>query len=140
MAHNQFAMPQQPQSFQQQQFNPHSSLISESGCESMNADQTINNPYFRQQQQQNPQNPRANFSMSYINSPQQMSTPMVMRTKDQLNGSLYGQPQQNFQQMHQPSAVNSQFQAQPQQSQDIQFKQLQSECEIHFSGTKIFIR
>ena len=75
----------QPQSFHQQyqQYNPHSSLISESGAEppetSMYADMTVVNQPYRN---------KPNFtSMSYINSPQQMSTPITMRTKEQLNAT-----------------------------------------------------
>ena len=92
-----FTMPQQPfqhQQQQQQHFNPHASL-SESGLGD-NLDQTAMNPYFRQQQQhqqhqqqQQQQQQRGAFGMSYINSPQQMSTPIVMRTKDQLSGGMW---------------------------------------------------
>jgi len=130
---HQFAMPQR-------QFNPHSSLISESGCDTLLSppDQSIlaTNPYYHRQQPQQQQptntnnNNRVHFGMSYINSPQphQMSTPMVMRTKDQFN------PQQ--QQVQYPSAHQQlQQQQQPHEArQDLQFKQLQSECEVHFSG------
>ncbi len=65
--------------------------------------------------------------MSYMNSPMphQMSTPMVNRTKDQYPGS-YNQ-QQNI--MNQSSNAN-----QYQNQENTQLKQLQSECEIHFSG------
>lgn len=139
---HQFGMPQQQQQFnqhqhqQQQHYNPHSSLISESGLGDQ-LDQTTMNPnYFRQQQQQQHQQgqQRGAFGMSYINSPQQMSTPIVIRTKDQLNGSIYGQPQPQ-QQAYQPQQQQQQFShSQPQQGQDMHFKQLQSECELHFSG------
>jgi hypothetical protein len=127
---HQFAMPQR-------QFNPHSSLISESGCETLLSppDQSIlaTNPYYhRQQPQQQPtSNNRVHFGMSYINSPQphQMSTPMVMRTKDQFN------PQQQQQQAQYPSAHQQLQQQQAHEArQELQFKQLQSECEVHFSG------
>lgn len=135
----QFAMPQQPQVYhhQQQHYNPHSSLISETGNETINqTDQTFmnNNPYMRSQQHQQQQQTKANFGMSYLNSPQQMSTPIVMRTKDQFNASPQSQSQQNFQQMPQVPISAVQGQMQQNRNPDIQLKQLQSECEIHFSG------
>lgn len=92
----------------------------------MSADQTIHNPYYRQQHQQN----RGNFTMSHMNSPlpHQMSTPVVNRAKDQFPGSFTNQQQNIMPQ----SLASNQYQFQNQEN--TQFKQLQSECEIHFSG------
>ena len=88
----------------------------------------------QQQQQAN----RNVFGMSYLNSPQQMSTPIVMRTKDQFNCtfnppvSQQSGPRLAYQQQqpNQPQIENPQFVQQQQQLKQA----LQSECEIHFSG------
>ena len=97
---------QQQQHHQYQQYNPHGSLMMpDSGIEphpenTIYGDMTLlnGNPLYRQQQ--NPQlgygkPSQPNFaSMSYINSPQKMSTPITLRTKEQFVSGA--QPHQPF--------------------------------------------
>jgi len=131
-------------SYQPTQYNypqsHYNSLISESGYdqhENSIYDSTLmaNNQYYRQNQQQIPQN-KNNFGVSYLNSPQQMSTPINNRIKEQFqSNNAYNQPRwdsimrpQQPQNAFQIGAGQLQMENKPQQLQ------IQSECEIHFSG------
>ena len=133
-------------SYQPNQYNypqsHYNSMISESGYdqhENSMYDTTLiaNNQYYRQNQQQLPQS-KNNFGVSYLNSPQQMSTPITNRIKDQFQSSnTYNQPrwdsvmrpQQQPQNVFQIGGTGQiQMENRPQQLQ------IQSECEIHFSG------
>lgn len=137
---------QQQYNYQQNPFNQYNyqqqshynSLISESGYdqhENTLYDTTLVANNYRQ----NPQAPiKSNFGVSYLNSPQQMSTPINNRVvKDQFNPIPYNQsqysgmatnrPQQAFQSQVNQFQHDNLVQNKPQQT-------IQSECEIHFSG------
>lgn len=116
---------------------PQSSLISDSGMEPnentmYGGDVTLLNNRFGLMHQKH---------MSYLNSPQQMSTPIMMRTKDQMGSPSY-QSQRPFQtintnvQYGQPPQfqMDGQIKNQAQSSYDAKKPQQQSECEIFFSG------
>lgn len=136
--------------------NPQATFMGDSGVEqnenSLYGDMTlINNRISIYNQPQN-----RNFaSASYLNSPQQMSTPIAMRTKQEFNAAYPNtQPfgsrsnvQNQFQQPHQPfgsqqntdnisQQLKQKFQSPQAVQQPLQPQKptQQSECEIHFSG------
>jgi hypothetical protein len=119
-------------------------MISESGYDqhenTMYEVANNNNQFYRQQNQQ----AKNNFAVSYLNSPQQMSTPINNRVSslNQFSSIPYNQQQQQQQQQRQPfQQASNQFQTEFQQTANSANTSnkphqipIQSECEIHFSG------
>lgn len=158
---------QHQQQLQYQSYNPHATMMMQpdSGIDphpenSIYGDVTMlnGNPhlYRHHQQQQNaaqlgyggvgkPNQPNFAASMSYINSPQKMSTPITLRTKQEPFGVSGAQPHQPFGQFRPPTTQAPSYQMQPpsaigdaqQQQQQLNAAAQsiqQNECEIHFSG------
>ncbi len=140
---------------------PQASLMADSGVE--HNENTIygdmsylhSNRYFphqqmghHQQQQQQQQHPQQQTfqtaankpftSVSYLNSPQQMSTPITMRTKEQISSSTYQQPFGSMKSGVNPYTSYKPVIASPYEPNSMLAQQkpkmTQNECEIHFSG------
>lgn len=133
---------QQPYYQQQNQLNQYNypqshynSIISESGYdqhENTLYDTTLlpNNPYYRSNLPQTGLS-KPNLGASYLNSPQQMSTPINNRVKDQFNPIPYGG--QSYRPLQQLPFQSVQYQLDGTLPKSQQVN-IQSECEIHFSG------